>query len=60
MPIIRETLQDTYKFIKQLYLLALAVKTKNHITMGLIALCLKLGKQFEELQARMIKDQESY
>jgi hypothetical protein len=28
--------------------------------MGLITLCLKLGKQFEELQGKMMKDQENY
>lgn len=60
MPVMKEIAPEGFKLLKQLYLLAVAIKTKNQITLGLMGLCAKLGKQFEELQSRMLKDQETY
>lgn len=57
-PLVKDYLTDVYKFDKFIYLLALTTKLRNAQTVSVLGMC--KGKQYEELQARMGKDQENY
>lgn len=59
-PSVKDYLTDIYKFDKFIYLLALTTKLRNAQTLNVLGLCLKLGKQYEDLHFKMAKDQENY
>lgn len=57
---IKDYITDVNKFEKLLYLLALTTKLRSSQAVNLVGLCVKLGKQYEDLHFKMVKDQENY